>query len=341
MKPLRLILATLALALPAFGEAIESVTFTVINSGTSTIPACTNYDNSRFGAMLQGRSIDGNTQHFGNNYFPGVYPALAQGEAFTFITTNLTSQMPLVQEFKLIYTGGSSISCWYSNPPQSGLWGAITIPGAFFVNPDTEQVTYASHITNFVANGSGVAGVNGFYYPSTGASWMNTNAQFELLHTNSIWYVKPPNSTNIYYTAAALAGPWSLGKAAAGAKAPRFTAIIQDADANNYFLGHPVSGQYWTNPPAAKSPGNRPNLLTLTNDYTLGDPGSAFAAGDRIVYYVTPSGTNQNFSMTNTIRIPSASGITWPKLLTTNKTSIVQIQYSGSFWMLTSMVGEY
>ena len=79
---------------------------------------------------------------------------------------------------------------------------------------------------------------------------------------------------------------------------------------------------------------------TLTGNVTLNAPTSP-VAGAVWEWYVTADGTNRNLSLHVDIKIPSDSAFTSPKILTANKTYILQLRYVGSSWCLTSLVGGF
>ena len=82
----------------------------------------------------------------------------------------------------------------------------------------------------------------------------------------------------------------------------------------------------------------------MTGDMTLYGPTGA-SYGNIWNCYLTASGANRNLTFSGSILIPSDSGFTSPKLLTSNLTYIVQMRYgisiSGTNWVLNSVVGGY
>lgn len=73
--------------------------------------------------------------------------------------------------------------------------------------------------------------------------------------------------------------------------------------------------------------------------YEVPVPSGTPAAGDKAKFYITASGDNRDLTLATGIRVPSDSAITFPKTLTSGQTYIVQLEYLGSFWMLTTVVG--
>lgn len=80
--------------------------------------------------------------------------------------------------------------------------------------------------------------------------------------------------------------------------------------------------------------------VTITGNLIVGAPLNG-VAGAKLVYWITASGNNLTLSFDSPIKIPTDSSFTNPKTLTNGKLYIVQLQYTGSFWMLTSLVGGY
>ena len=82
----------------------------------------------------------------------------------------------------------------------------------------------------------------------------------------------------------------------------------------------------------------------MTGDMTLYGPTGA-SYGNIWTCYLTASGTNRNLTFPVSVLIPSDSGFTSPKLLTSNLTYIVQMRYGISLgntnWVLNSVVGGY
>jgi hypothetical protein len=80
-------------------------------------------------------------------------------------------------------------------------------------------------------------------------------------------------------------------------------------------------------------------VLTPDSPLSLSPTAGTYAVGDKQLFHITPSGA-QDLSLTDIV-VPSDSAITFPKTLNDGELYIVQITYSGSFWMLTSLVGGY
>ena len=99
------------------------------------------------------------------------------------------------------------------------------------------------------------------------------------------------------------------------------------------------------------SPNNIPNFsdgvyrfCNMTNNMTLYGPTNAYH-GATWTCYVLSSNGSYNLSFPVQVLIPSDSGFTSPKTLTSNLTYIVQMRYglsiSGTNWLLNSVVGGY
>ena len=73
---------------------------------------------------------------------------------------------------------------------------------------------------------------------------------------------------------------------------------------------------------------------------TLNPPTHGYI-GSKLLFWVTPTGTNQTFVLGSGILIPTDSTFSGTKTLTANKTYIIQLQHNGAAWMLTSLVGGY
>lgn len=83
--------------------------------------------------------------------------------------------------------------------------------------------------------------------------------------------------------------------------------------------------------------GDLPEILTPSTALTISPPAGTYAVGYKHVYYITPSGAQDlNFSG---ISIPSDSGISLPKTLTDGNLYVVQIIWSGTIWMLVTVIG--
>ena len=79
--------------------------------------------------------------------------------------------------------------------------------------------------------------------------------------------------------------------------------------------------------------------VTAVEPYEVPVPSGTPAAGDKAKFYVTASGAARDLTLATGIRVPSDSAVTFPKTLTSGETYIVQLEYLGSFWMLTTIVG--
>ena len=79
--------------------------------------------------------------------------------------------------------------------------------------------------------------------------------------------------------------------------------------------------------------------VTAVAAYELPIPSGTPTLGDRAKFYILASGADRDLTLAAGIRIPSDSGISFPKTLASGKTYIVQIEYMGSFWMLTTVIG--
>lgn len=63
-------------------------------------------------------------------------------------------------------------------------------------------------------------------------------------------------------------------------------------------------------------------------------------SGDRAKYYITPNGA-QTLTLDAAIHVPTDSGITLPKTLTSGKTYIVVFEYVVAQWGLSVVEGGY
>lgn len=79
--------------------------------------------------------------------------------------------------------------------------------------------------------------------------------------------------------------------------------------------------------------------LAPSADYELQVPGGTPTLGEKAKFYITPS-IECVLTMAAGIIIPSDSTFT-SRTIPANTTCIVQIEYNGSFWMLTTVVGDY
>ena len=89
------------------------------------------------------------------------------------------------------------------------------------------------------------------------------------------------------------------------------------------------------------TPVDRVTAVTATGDVVLAVPVGTFAPGDKAKYYITASGADRNFKVNANIVVPSDSLFdnSVGKTLESGKTYIVQLEYVGSFWILTTIVG--
>ena len=83
-----------------------------------------------------------------------------------------------------------------------------------------------------------------------------------------------------------------------------------------------------------------PSVVNFASNYTVPVPGVAPAAGDTQLLHVT-SAAGGDLTFDPAIGIPSDSPFTGTKPLTAGELYIVKLQYSGTFWMLVSLVGGY
>jgi hypothetical protein len=82
-----------------------------------------------------------------------------------------------------------------------------------------------------------------------------------------------------------------------------------------------------------------PTILTPSAPLELSPTAGTFGAGDKQLFHITAAGA-QDLSLSGIV-VPTDSAITFPKTLNDGELYIVQITYSGGFWMLTSLVGGY
>jgi hypothetical protein len=82
-----------------------------------------------------------------------------------------------------------------------------------------------------------------------------------------------------------------------------------------------------------------PIAVEATEAYELPIPSGTPQPGAKAKFYITASGADRDLTLATGIRVPSDSAITFPKTLTSGETYIVQLEYLGSFWMLTTIVG--
>lgn len=85
-----------------------------------------------------------------------------------------------------------------------------------------------------------------------------------------------------------------------------------------------------------------PAIVLLTGgSLTLQGPNGDFVRGARKTYHITPTGVDRALDISASIAVPSDSALVFPKTLNQDELYIVQLTHSGSFWMLTSIVGGY
>ena len=91
---------------------------------------------------------------------------------------------------------------------------------------------------------------------------------------------------------------------------------------------------------AAAFAAETPPIITLTpsGPLVLAPPVGTYPAGARVKYHITPSVEVE--LTTSDIVIPSDSTFAG-KTLAAGELYLVQLEYSGSFWMLTTIVGGY
>lgn len=80
-------------------------------------------------------------------------------------------------------------------------------------------------------------------------------------------------------------------------------------------------------------------LLEPTTAYELPNPAAGTFRGQRIKYHIQPDGAAIDLTINASIAIPSDSGITFPKTLADGNTYIVALEWIGSKWMLTTVIG--
>lgn len=81
-------------------------------------------------------------------------------------------------------------------------------------------------------------------------------------------------------------------------------------------------------------------VVAPSSPYELPAPVGTFEAGTTARFHITPT-ADQDFTLSEGILIPSDSAVVFPKTLKDGKLYIVQLTYSGSSWLLTSLVGGY
>lgn len=83
--------------------------------------------------------------------------------------------------------------------------------------------------------------------------------------------------------------------------------------------------------------------VSAATSYELPIPSGTPVLGDKAKFYIYANGAAGtspcDLTLEAGIRIPSDSGITFPKVIAYNETYIAQLEYLGSFWMLTTLIG--
>lgn len=115
-------------------------------------------------------------------------------------------------------------------------------------------------------------------------------------------------------------------------------------NANGGNLGDtPVEGTFWTILAQAGADGGGADagatLIDPTTAYELTAPIAGTFRGQRIKYHIKPSPDTCNLTINASIAIPSDSGITFPKQLESDNTYIVALEWIGTKWMLTTVIG--
>jgi hypothetical protein len=79
-------------------------------------------------------------------------------------------------------------------------------------------------------------------------------------------------------------------------------------------------------------------LVQPASNYALPNPTSGTLRGQRLKYHIKPS-AGIDLTIHPSIAIPSDSAITFPKALISGETYIVALEWIGSKWMLTTLIG--
>jgi hypothetical protein len=79
-------------------------------------------------------------------------------------------------------------------------------------------------------------------------------------------------------------------------------------------------------------------LVEPSSNYELPNPTSGTLRGQRLKYHIKPS-AGIDLTIHASIAIPSDSAITFPKTLTSGETYVVSLEWIGSKWMLTTLIG--
>lgn len=81
-------------------------------------------------------------------------------------------------------------------------------------------------------------------------------------------------------------------------------------------------------------------VTTPPGNYVIQVPDGTPTIGDQVLIYVTPSGAG-TLSAVEEIKIPGWYGLELSKAMNTNELYIVGLNYTGTFWALTTVVGGY
>lgn len=72
--------------------------------------------------------------------------------------------------------------------------------------------------------------------------------------------------------------------------------------------------------------------------YEVAEPAAGTELGQRVKLYVKPT-VQCSLTVNGDILIPDESLASFPKTLTANKTYIVGLEWNGTAWMLTTLIG--
>lgn len=83
-------------------------------------------------------------------------------------------------------------------------------------------------------------------------------------------------------------------------------------------------------------------VFTPATNYEVPSQAAGTYSGQRKIFHITPVGAG-DLTIHASIKIPSDSGITFPKAMTAGDLYIVQLSYSieGGFWMLNTLLGGF
>ena len=84
-----------------------------------------------------------------------------------------------------------------------------------------------------------------------------------------------------------------------------------------------------------------PTVVTPSADYELPEPTAGTVVGQKLEYHITPTPDPINLTLAAGILIPTDSAVTFPRVLTVDKTYIVQLRWLGAAWGLTTLIGGY